>query len=145
MSNLEAGPGSFPVKRAAIPDHPENEQFAPAARMIAAAGQQAVTEKEALTTEMLRQIYRLMLQDNNLTRAYGKLIEIDKAQDEPEESMAKKRKGSAVSQFTDVEAAIEKQEKSCYRQLEQSLAGHSSDEARACSEWIRRAKLPGHD
>ena len=83
MSNLEAGPGSFPVKRAAIPGHPENEQFARTARMIAAAGQQAVTEKEALTTEMLRQIYRLMLQDNNLMRAYGKLIEIDKAQDEP--------------------------------------------------------------
>jgi len=144
---------SAPFARAALAslhaiesdDTTSQDKSSETARIIDAAGQRAVTEKEISTTEMLRQIYRRRLQDNNLMKAYGKLMELDNAQDESEESVVKKRKDSAVSQFADVEAAIEKREESCYKQLEQSLAGRSSEQVRACSEWLKKANLSGND
>jgi len=114
---------------------------------IDAADAEAFNEEEESVTKVLRQIYRLRLQDNHLLRAYRKLSEIENAQDAsdqdaPEEALVKKKKKDyAVSQLADNEAAINKREETCFGQLEKSLRQGSPENVTACSEWIRKAKI----
>ena len=111
------------------------------AQTIVAAAQRAAGEREVATTRMLGQIYRLRLRDNDLMRAYGTLIEIDDAQDESATSAVQHMRQSAISQFADVQEAIEKREEKCYRQLEHSLGQRSPEEATACTEWIKQSRI----
>jgi hypothetical protein len=103
----------------------------------------AVTEEEVSITTLLRQIYQLRLQDNDLMNAYGKVMEIENADDPSDGLAARRKKDSAVSQFADVEAAIMKREGNCFRQLGQSLLDRSPDAGAACSEWIQKTKISG--
>ena len=112
---------------------------------IDAADAGAVSIEEESITKMLRQIYRLRLQDNNLLTAYGKLTEIESAEDASDLAITKKEKAHAVSEFADNEAAIEKREEACFGQLEESLRQRSPQSITACSEWIRKAKLSDMD
>ena len=112
---------------------------------IDAADAGAVSIEEESITKMLRQIYRLRLQDNNLLTAYGKLTEIESAEDASDLAITKKQKAHAESEFADNEAAIEKREEACFGQLEESLRQRSPQSITACSEWIRKAKLSDMD
>lgn len=94
----------------------------------------AVTEEEVSITILLRQMYQLRLQDNDLMNAYGKLMDIENADDPSDGLAARRKKDSAVSQFADVEAAVMKREGNCFRQLGQSLIERSPDAGAACSE-----------
>jgi hypothetical protein len=112
---------------------------------IDAADALAVSAQEASTTRMLRQIYQLKLQDNDLLRAYRKLAEIENAEDSSDQAVTRKQKDYAVSQLADGEAAIQKREDACFGQLEQSLREHTLQSTPACSEWIGKAKISHPD
>lgn len=113
--------------------------------LIDAADAEGVSIQEESITEMLRQIYHLKLQDNDLLMAYGKLTEIESAEDASDQVITKNKKAHAVSEFADNEAAIEKREEACFGQLEESLRQRSPQSITACSEWIRKAKLSDKD
>jgi hypothetical protein len=112
---------------------------------IDAADGLAVSTQEESTTKMLRQIYQLKLQDNDLVRAYRKLAEIEGAEDTSDPTVRRKQKDYAVSQLADGEAAIQKREEACFGQLEQSLRQHTLQSIPACSEWIGKAKISHAD
>jgi hypothetical protein len=112
---------------------------------IDAADAKAVTTQEESITKMLRQIYQLKLQDNDLLRAYRKLAEIENAEDASDLAATKKQKDYAAAQIADSEAAIEKREETCFGQLEESLRERSPQSIPACSDWIRRAKISKND
>jgi hypothetical protein len=114
-------------------------------KQIDAAGAEAVSTQEESITKMLRQIYRLRLQDNDLLMAYGKLTEIESAEDASDPAIIKNKKAYAVSEFGDNEAVIEEREQACFGQLEESLRQRLPQSVTACSEWIRKAKLSDED
>ena len=114
-------------------------------KQIDAADAEAVSIQEESITKMLRQIYHLRLQDNNLLMAYRKLTEIESAEDASDQVITKQKKAYAVSEFADNEAEIEKREEACFGQLEESLRQRSPQSITACSEWIRKAKLSDKD
>ena len=119
----------------------ETEEASTTQQKIDATDAEAATEQEASITKMLRQMYRLRLQDNDLVRAYQKLAEIENAQDASEQAAARNRKDYAVAQLADNEAEIKKREDACFGQLEESLRQRSPQNLTACSEWIRKAKI----
>ena len=106
---------------------------------------EAVSIQEESMTTMLRQIYRLKLQDNDLLMAYGKLTEVESAEDVSDPVIIKRKKAYAVSEFGDNEAEIKSREEACFGQLEESLRQRSPQSMTACSEWIRKSKLPDKD
>jgi hypothetical protein len=108
---------------------------------INAADAGATTKQEESITKMLRQIYQLRLQDNDLLRAYRKLAEIENAEDSSDQAVTKKQKDYAASQLADNEAAVEKREQTCFAPLEASLRQRSLQNLEACSEWIRKSKI----
>jgi hypothetical protein len=116
-----------------------------AQKQIDAADAEAVSIEEESITKMLRQIYHLRLQDNDLLMAYQKLSEIESAEDASDLVIAKEKKAFAVSEFADNEAAIEQREEACFGQLEESLRQRSPQSITACSEWIRKAKRSDKD
>ena len=123
----------------------ETDEMTATQTQIDVTGAEAGSIQEESITKMLRQIYRLRLQDNNLLTAYGKLTEIESAEDASDLAITKKEKAHAVSEFADNEAAIEKREEACFGQLEESLRQRSPQSITACSEWIRKAKLSDMD
>ena len=105
---------------------------------------QAVTEEEVAFTTTLRQVHRLTLQDNNLLKAYRKIIEVESAEDDSDEPATKRQK-DAISQLSDSEITIKNREDRCFGQLEKSLRERSSQNVAACSEWIRKARILSAD
>jgi hypothetical protein len=101
----------------------------------------ASTELEESLTKMLRQIYRVRLQDNDLVRAYEKLMEIESADDASDQLAAKRRKDYAIAQLADSEAAIKQREQSCFVPLEKALRQRSPEAVTACSGWVGKAKI----
>ena len=128
-----------------IPQSKNGEAVQPSAtpRTIDATGEMAVTPEEESIASMLRETYRLRLQDNDLLNAYGKLMEVEGADEPSDELATKRRKDFAVSQFADIEQTIMKREGDCFRQFGQSLLQRSSNTPEACSEWIQRAQTYG--
>ena len=104
------------------------------------AGQTAATKEDGSNISLLRQIYQLRLQDNNLMRAYSRLMDIEDTQDANDDILTRRRKASSLSQFADDEGAIMKREEACFRQLEQGLQQRSPETASACSDWILKGK-----
>lgn len=104
------------------------------------AGQTAATKEDGSNISLLRQIYQLRLQDNNLMRAYSRLMDVEGTQDEDDDFLTRRRKASSLSQFADDEGAIMKREEACFRQLEQDLQQRSPETAPACSDWILKGK-----
>lgn len=99
---------------------------------------QAASPDEIAATNMIRKIYRLKLQDDNLIRAYVKLSEIENARDPSDEAETKRRKDDTVAQLADSGDAIKRREDACFEQLEVSLRQRSLQNIPACSEWIRK-------
>jgi hypothetical protein len=118
------------------------EMSAATQKQIDVADARAVSIEEESITKMLRQIYRLRLQDNDLLTAYGKLTEVESAEDPSDLVITKRDKAHAVSEFADNEAEIERREEACFGQLEESLRQRSPQSIAACSEWIQKSKLP---
>jgi hypothetical protein len=104
------------------------------------AGQTAATKEDGSNISLLRQIYQLRLQDNNLMRAYSRLMDVDGTQDANDDFLTRRRKDSSLSQFADDEDAIMKREEACFRQLEQDIQQRSPETAPACSDWILKGK-----
>jgi hypothetical protein len=119
----------------------ETAEMSATQQQIDAADAAAVSAEEESVTKMLRQIYHLRLRDNDLLMAYGKLTEINSAEDASDMIITRREKAYAVSEFADNEAAIERREEACFGQLEESLRQRSPQNVTSCSEWIQKSKL----
>lgn len=116
-------------------DNPET------ARKLDIADERANNTEELSFAKILRQAYNRRLQDNNLLRAYGKLIEVENAVDDNDDFRVKWQKESSLSQLADSEEGIMKRQVACFKQLEQVLAQRSLEDTPACSEWIQKTKI----
>ena len=121
----------------------EGDQASPTLRTIDATDVEASTDQEVSVTKMLRQIYRLKLQDNDLLRAYQKLIEIESADDGSDQLAMKRKKDEAVAELSDSQATIRQRENACFAQLQKSLRQRLPQDLPACSGWLGRAKISG--
>jgi hypothetical protein len=99
------------------------------------------SDEETSFAKILRQAYSRRVQDNNLLRAYGKLMEVENAVDDNDDVHVKWQKESSLSQLVDSEEGIMKREVACFKQLEQSLTQRSMENAPACSEWIQKSQI----
>ena len=109
------------------------------------AEKQAGSEQEIAFGKLLRQVQQRRLEDNDLLRAYGKVIEVENATDDSEGIIVKREKDSVLSQLADGQEDIMRREVGCFKQLEQSLSQHSFENAPACSEWIQKKKSSRQD
>jgi ABC-type transporter MlaC component len=121
----------------------EGDQASATLRTIDATDIEASTDQEVSITRTLRQIYRLKVQDNDLVRAYQKLIEIESADDGSDQVAVKRKKDEAVAELSDSQATIRQRENACFTQLQKSLRQRLPQELPACSGWLGRAKMSG--
>jgi len=121
----------------------EGDQASAVLRTIDATDIEASTDQEVSITRTLRQIYRLKLQDNDLLRAYQKLIEIESADDGSDQLAVKRKKDEAIAELSDSQATIRQRENACFAQLQKSLRQHLPQDLPACSGWLGRAKMSG--
>jgi hypothetical protein len=121
----------------------EGYQASATLRTIDATDIESSTDQEVSITRTLRQIYRLKLQDNDLLRAYQKLIEIESADDGSDQLSIKRKKDEAVAQLSDSQATIRQRENACFAQLQKSLCQRAPQDLPACSGWLGRAKISG--
>jgi hypothetical protein len=112
-------------------------------RSIEIAYKEAFSAQEESLTEILQRAYRVRLHDNDVMRAYGKLIEINGADDLSDGPNERRGKDAAMAQYADAEAVIEKREEACFHQLEQSFLQRSQEDTSACSEWFQKEKASG--
>ena len=121
----------------------DGDQASATLRTIDAADVEASTDREVSVTKTLRQIYRLKLQDNDLLRAYQKLIEIESADDGSDQALVKRKKDEAIAELSDSQATIRQRENACFAQLQKALRQRLPQELPACSGWLGRAKMSG--
>jgi len=121
----------------------DGDQASATLRTIDATDIEASTDREISVTKTLRQIYRLKLQDNDLLRAYQKLIEIESADDGSDQAPVKRKKDEAIAELSDSQATIRQRENVCFAQLQKSLRHRLPQDLPACSGWLGRAKMSG--
>jgi len=121
----------------------DGDQASATLRTIDATDIEASTDREISVTKTLRQIYRLKLQDNDLLRAYQKLIEIESADDGSDQAPVKRKKDEAIAELSDSQATIRQRENVCFAQLQKSLHQRLPQDLPACSGWLGRAKISG--